>query len=206
MSAERRNTGCLRDVKWGVRRPAGPGTVATMSRETTSRRRPRLLRPALVACVLAALALPSGSVRAAVSATYTISGFEVWPTPTVATFVGAGHGWSGDVAAWRASIVHSLWISPSGTIDGGEALLYTSDRTRITGRFSGGTVTLVSEVLPCGDERHHVVGELVDVTRSDTGAVGAGRVEGDLVHHRTWLFGACRSYSASVVGTISLTF
>ena len=46
----------------------------------------------------------------------------------------------------------------------------------------------------------------MNVTRSDSGRVGTGRLVGKLVHYRVSIFGRCIAYSASVTGTFYLTF
>jgi hypothetical protein len=167
-----------------------------------------LARPTFVlaAALLAALAMPA-TAQAAVSRSYSFSGYEVWATSTVGTFAGTATGSSGDLATWRAAIEHTVVVSPTGEITGGYAELLTSDLTRVRGTFSKGTLTLVSEGSgSCGTLTHEVEGKLVNVVRSDTGAVGKGKLKGILTHYRISLFGQCFAYSASARGTISLAF
>jgi hypothetical protein len=161
----------------------------------------------LVAVLVAALALPA-TTQAAVSRSYTFNGYEVWATSTVGTFVGTARGSAGDLAAWRAAIEHTVEISPTGEITGGYAELRTSDLTLVRGDFApGGKLRLVSEGSgSCGNLTHEVKGNLVDVVRSDTGAVGTGRLVGTLVHYRTSILGRCVNYSASANGKITLNF
>jgi hypothetical protein len=110
-------------------------------------RRPRLgpARFAFVAIALVAALVPSGTALADVSSSYQIVGAEVWATHTVATFVGAAQGSSGDVATWGARIEHTVQTQPSGTITGGWATLYTSELHRIHGTFSRGTLRLIDD-------------------------------------------------------------
>ncbi len=157
--------------------------------------------------ILAAALVPSGTALADVSGNYTILGAEVWATHTVGTFVGAAQGSSGDVATWGARIEHTVRTQPSGKITGGWATLYTSELHRIHGRFSHGTLRLVDDGGGnCGDLLHSVKGRLVDVTRSDSDVTGTGRLEGILIHYRVEILGMCVPYSASVSGSITLSF
>jgi hypothetical protein len=158
-----------------------------------------------MALLLAALIAPSAA-RGAEQETYSLTGYEVWFTPTVGTFVGAGHGTGGELAAWHAAIEHSVVVSPSGTITGGWATLYRVDGVRLGGYFDGGWLELTNEGAGCTNEEHAVSGTLSDVWRSDSGARGTGQLDATLVHYRAWIFGRCISYSASVTATITLQF
>lgn len=161
----------------------------------------------LAALLVVTIAGPgAGVARAAVPETYSVSGYEIWFTPTVGVFAGRGHGGAGEVSAWYSSIEHSQVISPSGTIVGGWATLYRLDGVRISGHFSGGTVVQTNEGASCTTESHVVSGNLADVRRSDSTMTGTGEFLATLVHHRAWLFGQCISYAATVNGTIDLTF
>jgi hypothetical protein len=44
---------------------------------------------------------------------------------------------------------------------------------------------------------------LENVTRSDSSAAGTGEFTATLTHYRALLFGACRTFSATVRGTIT---
>jgi hypothetical protein len=152
------------------------------------------------------LALPA-TASAAVSSSYAFSGYEVWATSTVGTFAGTATGSSGDHAAWKAAIQHTVATIPVGYITGGYAQLLTSDLTTIRGTFSGGQLRLIDDGEGiCGNLTHKVRGTLTDVVRSDTGAVGTGLFTGRLVHYRVQILGSCIAYSASARGTISLYF
>ena len=163
------------------------------------------LSAAAMALLLAVLAAPA-AVRGAVYETYSLTGYEVWFTPTVGTFVGTGRGTAGELAAWHSSIEHSVVVNPTGTITGGWATLYRLDGVRISGWFSEGSLQQTNDGPGCTNESHTVTGRLAGVTRSDTGAVGTGVFQSTLVHYRAWLFGRCISYWVSVNGTISLLF
>jgi hypothetical protein len=168
------------------------------------RRAPRWL---LVGVAVVAILVPSGTALADVSTRYAILGAEVWATPTVGTFVGGANGSSGDVASWAARIEHTVQTQPGGKITGGWATLYTSELTRIHGRFSHGTLRLVDDGgSNCGDLRHIVKARLVHYTSSDSDVIGTGRLEAVLIHYRVEILGMCVAYSASVNGTITFSF
>jgi hypothetical protein len=159
-----------------------------------------------VLAMTAVAALP-GTAAAAVSPSYQFSGYEVWATSTVGTFVGTATGSAGDQATWQAAIEHTVETIPVGYITGGYAQLLTSDLTHVRGDFSGGRLRLIDDGEgSCGNLVHKVRGKLTNVVRSDTEAVGTGLMVGKLVHYRTMIFGACVAYSASARGTISLDF
>ncbi len=110
-----------------------------MSTSKAQRHRSARARLALLAALVVQLVVP-GLARGAAFETYSVTGYEVWFTPTVGTFVGTGGGSAGTLSAWHSSIEHSVVISPTGTITGGWATLYRLDGVRISGYFSDGTV------------------------------------------------------------------
>ena len=161
-----------------------------------------------VATVLVALgaALPASGKEAA-SYQDAISGIEVAATPTVGTFVGTA---SGDLPGfWRAVVEHEpLRSEAPAAITGGTVLLATHLNGRpasVTGTFGGGTVTLQGSVQPCGNEYYAVSATLADVTDGGTGG-GSGVFEGTLVHYRAFVFRSCRTYGASISGSLRLSF
>lgn len=181
-------------------------------------RRARSMRAglALLTVLVGQLAVP-GLVRGATLEVYTLVGYEVFYTPTVATFVGASAGSaSGDsisaaavneLSAWYTSIEHSVSVSPTGTITGGWAFLQRIDGVRISGQLGDGVVRQTNEGPGCTNESHEVMGVLYGVSRSDrVGNEGAGIFQATLIHHRAWLFGQCITYSASMYGTITVAF
>ena len=174
--------------------------------ERTGRRTRRAAALVLLAAIVGLYAGAPGPARATEVESYQLDGYEVFYSPTRAMFAGTSGDGLGGVSAWYSSIDHSLVISPSGAITGGWAVLHRPDGVRIGGWFSGGDVVLVDDGPGCTTEAHSVEGALVSVTRSDTGAVGSGVFRATLLHHRAWLFGTCISYSASVSGSIELTF
>lgn len=173
----------------------------------TNRWRSRIGGLVLAALLVVSIGGPGASVaRAAQHETYSLSGYEIWFTPSVGVFAGRGNGSVGELSAWYSSIEHSQVISPSGTIIGGWAMLYRLDGVRIGAHFNGGTVVQTNVGANCTAESHVVTGTLADVRRSDSDASGTGEFLATLVHHRAWLFGQCISYAATVNGTINLTF
>ncbi len=161
---------------------------------------------AIVTALLAMLGTPSAA-SAAVSSSYFFVGAEVWATHTVGTFAGNAVGSRGDLAAWQAAIEHTVQTIPDGDITGGYARLVTTDLTYIRGTFGSGKLTLIDDGPgSCGDLTHRVRGRLINVRRSDTGAVGTGLLVGRLVHYRASVFGNCIPYSATAQGTIYLYF
>lgn len=172
---------------------------------TTDRfRRARWRLVALAAVLLSLLAAPGAS---AATETYAVGGYEIWPTAYAATFVGTTRDPAGAWGGWRATIEHSGVISPTGSISGGRAELLLTDRSSIRATVSGGTVTLVGgSETECAAMTHEVSADLVDVVRGGRSTVGTGTLSATLVHYRAWVFGRCLTYSASVDGTIALTF
>ena len=161
---------------------------------------------AVLAAIVATLGTPS-TASAAVSSSYSFIGAEVWATHTVGTFVGEANGSRGDIAAWKAAIEHTVKTIPFGDVTGGYAQLITTDLTYVRGTFSGGRLWLVDDGPgSCGDLTHKVRGRLVNVRRSDTGAIGTGLLIGRLVHYRVSILGNCIPYSATARGTIYLYF
>jgi hypothetical protein len=164
------------------------------------------LRLALAPVALAAaVALPGTVLAATVSDTYTIRGAEYYATSTQGRFGGTASGNTGDSATWQATVNHTA-LTDTAKITGGTARLATSRLVVIRGEFTGGNVTLASRQSGCGTETYAVEGSLENVTRSDSSAVGTGEFTATLTHYRALLFGACRTFSATVRGTIALSF
>ena len=164
------------------------------------------IRLALAPIALAAaVALPGTVLAATVSDTYTIRGAEYYATSTQGRFGGTASGNTGDSATWQATVNHTP-LTDTAEITGGTARLVTSRLVVVRGTFTGGDVELVSRQSGCGTETFAVDGSLENVTRSDSSAVGTGEFTATLTHYRSWLFGACRTFSATVRGTIELSF
>lgn len=140
---------------------------------------------------------------AVVSPTYSIVGAEYFATATEGRFAGTGTGSGGDYITWNARIVHTP-LTTTAEITGGSASVVTSDLTRLTGQFSGGSVTLRSAEPGCGREWYDVTGSLKKIRRSDVPGNGTGSFVAVLTHYRASVFGRCVTYSATVIGTVAL--
>jgi hypothetical protein len=163
---------------------------------------------ALVAVSLAltgTLAAAPVAAAATVSSGYTLTGYEYYATSTQGRFAGSATGNTGDTATWNAVVNHTQ-LTTSATITGGSARLVTSRLVSISGTFTGGTVQLAYQGPGCGIQRYAVTGTLANVTRTDSAEVGTGLFSATLTHYRTRVLGSCMVYSASVTGTISLSF
>ena len=164
------------------------------------------LRLAIAPLALAAaVALPATVLAATVSDTYTIRGAEYYATSTQGRFAGTASGNTGDSATWQATVNHTP-LTDTADITGGTARLVTSRLVVVRGEFTDGDVTLVSRAPGCGTETFAVNGSLDNVTRSDSNSVGTGDFAATLTHYRAALFGTCRTISATVRGTIELSF
>lgn len=162
-------------------------------------------RNASVLALIAAVLIASPVAAATVSDRYAISGYEYYATSTQGRFAGTATGSSGDSATWNAVVNHTP-LTTTATITGGSADLYSSNLVHVHGVFSGGTVTLASEEAGCGTQTYDVTGKLAKVTRSDSHRKGSGLFAATLTHYRTSVLGSCVAYSASVSGTITLSF
>jgi hypothetical protein len=148
----------------------------------------------------------------AAAATYTdtLSGVEYWASSTQGRFTGRASGQLPGV--WNATVNHtplSLASSPTAVITGGRFELATAVGglpTLVTGVFSpGGTVNVIDPGAGCTNQTFAVQGPLANVGPWYSGT-GTGTFAVTLTHYRTRVFGSCITYSASVVGSLSLTF
>jgi hypothetical protein len=171
------------------------------------------LAPAAVAALLLVGGPASAASPSQTYEVYALRGYEVWFTDTVGTFMGggtgagtsAGIGAAGDLSGWYTSVEHSVAITPTGTVNGGRAVLQRLDGVRMDGTFSGGYVWQTNDGAGCTSESHEVVGTVTGLTRSDRpGETGVAFFNATLVHYRTMLFNRCIAYSASVTGTFSI--
>ena len=167
-------------------------------------------RPALsIALALGATLVMT--VTAAASSTYTeyIHGGELPnATPTEGQFVGEASG--SFAGAWYIDVRHQDLSHHPAYITGGSFRLNTVINgwpDAIHGTFTPwhGTVKQLSGFSGCTNQRFAVRGELSNVGL-DNGH-GSGTFSATLTHYRAnvWLVG-CVVYSASVSGTVSLTF
>jgi hypothetical protein len=68
----------------------------------------------------------------------------------------------------------------------------------VSGRFSGGTITVINPGAHCTDQVYTVNGSLRDVS-----VAGAGQFVATLTHHRRSVLGRCWLYAATVGGTVT---
>jgi hypothetical protein len=164
----------------------------------------------LLVVALAALAL-CAPVGALAAQTYndTISGIEYFATSTEGRFAGTAAG--ALPGNWNADVQHTplcLSCTPTATITGGSVLLATvlgSSPTVITGTFTGGSVQVLNAGANCTNQTFAVNGALGSVGPWFGGS-GSGTFTATLTHYRYSIFGRCITYSASVAGTLTLSF
>jgi hypothetical protein len=167
-------------------------------------------RPALsIALALGAVLVMS--VTAAASSTYTdsIHGSELPnATPTEGQFVGEATG--SFAGAWYIDVRHQELTHHPVYITGGSFRLNTVINgwpDAIHGAFRPwhGTVKQLSGFSGCTNQRFAVNGELYGVGLDN--GTGTGTFSATLTHNRTniWFVG-CIVYSASINGSVSLTF
>ncbi len=171
-------------------------------------RRPLVTLGMLAAATLAAI--PATATAAPASTTFIVTGAETWFTSTSASFSGTGTGDQGDRAFWRTSITRTAFNSAGqSTITGGTFSMttlspsWTTDQVR--GTVDGGFVQKTSGFTGCTNETFAVTVSLMDVATSST-AGGTGSFVGQLTHHRRTIFGACRTYFATIAGVVSLSY
>jgi hypothetical protein len=148
------------------------------------------------------------SASASVAETYTLNGYEVYFGTDHAVFVGAGAGEGGinELSGWYTSVYHSVVIDPTGEVTGGDAVLQRVDGVQISGDITGGGATQTSPGDGCTTQTYAITAELSNATRTDMpGATGTAQLAATLTHYRSWFFGGCWVYSASVNGTITTT-
>ncbi|TMD23517.1 MAG: hypothetical protein E6J07_01855 [Chloroflexi bacterium] len=167
-------------------------------------------RPALsIALALGASLVMT--VTAAASSTYTewIHGGELpKATPTEGQFVGEATG--SFAGTWYIDVKHQDLSHHPAYITGGSFRLNTVINgwpDAIHGSFTPwhGTVSQLSGFTGCTNQRYSVRGELSGVGLDN--GTGTGTFSATLTHYRAnvWFVG-CVVYSASVTGTVSLTF
>jgi len=167
-------------------------------------------RPALsIALALGASLVMT--VTAAASSTYTewIHGGELPnATPTEGQFVGEATG--SFAGTWYIDVKHQDLSHHPAYITGGSFRLNTVINgwpDAIHGSFTPwhGTVSQLSGFSGCTNQRFSVHGELYGVGPESEN--GSGTFSATLTHYRANLwFAGCVVYSASVSGTVSLTF
>jgi hypothetical protein len=155
--------------------------------------------------VIVAIAVSATGAAAATTQTDTVKGTEVGFTSTQGSFAGYA---SGDrPGTWEATINHTV-LSPNATITSGTFTLYTVigwSVKPVNGTFAyGGSVVQTYQATGCGIQRYAVRDKLVNV--GVNGGTGTGYVSATLTHYRTSVLGHCVAYSATITGTVTLTF
>lgn len=135
-----------------------------------------------------------------------VSGYEYYVTSTEGRFAGSA---SGDLPGYWNAIVDHTPLSPSATITGGRLDLATTvngRRADVEGTVTGGTVNRLNpNATGCVDQSYAVDIALGSVGVNQSGG-GTGEFDGTLIHHRYRAFGYCVTYSATIRGTLTLTF
>ena len=160
--------------------------------------------PLLVTIAACTAVLVSTVAGAAATTTTTYSdsilGVEIYATSTEGVFTGTA---SGDLpGAWYAEVDHTP-LDPNATITGG----YTDVASYlglVEGDFTGGTVTLTNPSHRCRNQVYDVEATLGNVGVG--GGSGTGSFSGVLTHLREKVFGICVTYSATIAGTLTVTF
>jgi len=167
-------------------------------------------RPALsIALALAATLVMT--VTAAASSTYMewIHGTELPnATPTEGQFVGEATG--SFAGAWYIDVRHQVLTNHPVSITGGSFRINTvingwPDEIRGSFKPWSGTVTQIKGFTGCTNQQFAVKGQLAGI--GVDGGTGTGTFQATLTHFRAniWFVG-CVVYSASISGSVSLTF
>ena len=153
---------------------------------------------------ISVVVLPASTAAAASTYPDNFTGFEIAATSTQGTFVGNTTG--ALPGPWEAVIVHTV-LAPNATITGGSLQLDTAlngQPLKVAGTFNpGGTVTLLTTSTGCTNQRYALTDGLQILAG---GNPGTGQFSGVLTHHRAVIFGSCRTYAATVAGSVSLIF
>jgi hypothetical protein len=148
--------------------------------------------------------LPAAAAAAPASASFDVLGVETAFSATSATFAGKAKGDAGDRGAWTTSITRTPFTATGqSTITGGTFAMRTVSPTWttdfVTGTVTGGSVQRLPGPPGCTNETFGLTVQLADVATSTTTG-GTGQFVGLLTHYRAMIFGACRTYFASVAG------
>jgi hypothetical protein len=151
------------------------------------------------------------SAGAAAATTYqdSLAGVEYWATSIQGRFTGSASG--ALPGYWNAVVDHtplSVTATPTATITGGSVELATTIGgvpSLVTGDFLSGTVQVLDPGYGCKTQTFDVSGQLGNVGTWYSGS-GSGSFSAILTHYRKAIFGSCVTYSASVSGSLSVTF
>jgi len=151
---------------------------------------------AVLTAVLAALLLTAAPAAAASAATVRVQGLEYAATVTEGRFGGAARGAMPGV--WRAVVVHEpLRRGKAVPVTGGSFTLHGAQSV-LAGTFTSGSVTPYDEPASCGNERFDVTGALA------LRGGGRGSFAVVLTHLRVLTDSGCRTYGATVMGTVTV--
>jgi hypothetical protein len=154
---------------------------------------------AVIAAACVAALLGAGSASAAATQTYALRGAEYRFSSTVGSFAGSARE-GRSVGTFDAVVTHTV-LAPNATITpGGSFSLITGDG-RVSGSFTGGSITQLDGFTGCQDQHYAVRGDL-STTGSTTGR--SGEFRSTLTHHRAQLGTHCVSYFASITGTATV--
>jgi hypothetical protein len=167
------------------------------------------MRKASFMVMLAAVGLTARPALAATSYRDAVIGVEIAATATEGQFVGTAAGQL--PGAWHITVDHQpLAGATPAAITGGSlglATLLAGRPTTVTGVFSGGSVTQISGFSGCTNQTLVVSGTLADVgTQVGSQATGTGVFSATLTHYQVSIFGRCVAYSASIAGSVTLSF
>jgi hypothetical protein len=153
-----------------------------------------------------ALATP-GVATAATTYTDSVYGFEYSATSTQGKFTGTAYG--ALPGAWAATVNHTV-LSASGTVTGGSMSLATAVNgtpTLVGAHVAGGAVTRTNpSSTGCVNQYYGVTMTLDNLTANGTSTNGSGNFDGTLTHHRQSVFGTCVTYSATITGSLGVSF
>jgi hypothetical protein len=136
--------------------------------------------------------LLTGTSLASVRFSATVAGTEIPPiSSTRGTFAGVAS--KPFDAAWRVQIVHDPLATGSTVRVTGGHYSFVGRSGLLTGRVTGGSVTVVDPGRGCADQRYRVALEL-----------DRGRFGGTLVHHRHSILRHCVLYAATVSGDVDI--
>jgi hypothetical protein len=129
-------------------------------------------------------------------------------TTTQGEFTGSASGNLPGV--WFIDVTHAPLSSGNPVaITGGSFQLETAIKywpATVYGTFTGGSVLHTSGFSGCTNQTYQVTGALGSVGTGTT-RTGTGTFSATLTHYRTWIWWlGCVVYSASVSGSVSLTF
>lgn len=159
---------------------------------------PRLRRLLMVMGVTAALALPIGSVSAATSITYSLTGVEYAATSTQGSF--AGVAWTADdFGLWQTIVTHTEFDANGDAVITGGTFALDGQTRDVAGTIVGGAVDRLT-TSPCGQETFQVNG----VFALEGGGSGGFSVLLTHYRYRSWS-GRCITFFATVRGAANFT-